>query len=389
MSIEIVKADDWKNLTKGRITTVIDPMVIRCGELFLRGASEVGDPESTWGLLDKNLHAIGMFFDQIVLNEKIPIFNYGDTFDSGLDLDKRVLGEVNQLGGDILCEVDVTHGAYHQVKTAALDEVKALYQGQACIKPTLAESILNELSTAEYQWQPSLEEFGANLPSDDERRLAAFFLGGLIFGGYAQLLSGEHVLQPKRSRLFLAAHLREKSSRFELEKQLFGKLKTHSQTHCEDLPWMPTFFPYLLSKADTPMEVLHEAIKLRKTKEVMDYRLWIGQVLDDWERNGHIGTDKVKDVEKISENIDRILGRKPSLPQINLKVSVADVVKAKPSGGIDASSSVNALWGWFLNSLPGNRYRKLLARAIVDDSEYPRLLKRLNTVWSENNKRGL
>jgi hypothetical protein len=381
MTIEIIKTDDWNNLVNGRLTTVLDPMVIRCGELFLRGRSASGDPDSTWGLLDKNVHAIGMFFDQLVLNEKIPIFNYGDTFDAGLDLDKRVLGEINQLGGDILCEVDVTYDAYHQVKSVALEEVKTLYQGQACIEPTLAMSILSELSTSEYQWQPSLEEFGDELASDDERRLAAFFLGGLIFGGYAQLLSGQHVLQPKRSRLFLAAHLREKSSQFELEKQLFGKLKTYSQTHCEDLPWMPSFFPYLLSKADTPLGVLQEALALRNTEAVADYRQWIGVVLDDWEKNGHIGTDKKKDVDKVVEHIDRILGHKPTLPQFKLKVSVADVIKAKPPGEIDATSSINALWGWFLDSLPGNRYRKLLARALVDDNEYKILTKRLHTVW--------
>jgi hypothetical protein len=54
------------------------------------------------------------------------------------------------------------------------------------------------------------------LLSPREQRLQSFLLGGLIFGGYAQQLSiehetadfqAEHVLQPKRSQLFLASVL--------------------------------------------------------------------------------------------------------------------------------------------------------------------------------------
>jgi hypothetical protein len=381
MAIEVHGQYDWEKLTANRLTVVLDPMVVRCGELFLRGASGTQNADSTWGLLSANLHAVGMFFDRIVLNETIPVFNYGDTFDAGLNLDQRVLREVNQ-HGPILIDVDVGYEAYHQVKSAALEEVKKLYLGDARIDPTLAKNIRDELNAAEYQWEPSLEDFGAELPSDDERRLAAFFLGGLIFGGYAQMLAGEHIVQPKRSRLFVAAHLREKSSHFELEDHLFGELKARAETHCEDLPWMPTFFPYLLSKADTPLGVLRQALALRESDGVDDYRRWLGEVLEDWNQNGRIGIEKKNDVQRVVQSIDRKLGRVATLPQVELKVSLADVLAAKPPGGIDVGPAVNALWGWCLNSLPGNRYRKLLARAVVKDSEYRRLTARLKTVWS-------
>src|SRR2546422_10278357 len=93
MTILVKETSDWQKLLVGE--TVVDPMVFRCGELFLKGAKEAGDPKKTWDLLTCNIHAIGMFFDSLILNEKLPVFNYGDTFDDHLNFEQRVLTKIN------------------------------------------------------------------------------------------------------------------------------------------------------------------------------------------------------------------------------------------------------------------------------------------------------
>ena len=70
------------------------------------------------------------------------------------------------------------------------------------------EDICNELSEAEYQWCPGLGELEGQLVGEN-KKLAQFLLGGLIFAAYAKKLGGEHMMQPKRTRLFLAAALHD------------------------------------------------------------------------------------------------------------------------------------------------------------------------------------
>ena len=246
---------------------------------------------------------------------------------------------------------------------------------------TKAQDIYNELTASEYRWNPNLLSLEAELTSDVEKRLAKFFLGGLIFGGYAQLMNGEHVVQPKRSRLFLAAQLGMKSGGGGLEDTLFRELKARTNTPSEDIPWRPTFFPYLLSRSRSPMQVLLAAVVLRHSPEVKDYREWLRGVLNDWKRHGRITVEKEKDVRAIAQSVDRKLGVVPSAPKVELKVTIADVAANKPLGALDLMPVMQGIWGWFLDSLPGNRYRKLLTRAIVADHEYKELTNSVRTIW--------
>lgn len=214
MAIVITNRNEWVKLAS--LDTVVDPMIIRAGELFLQGAGD----EETWAFLSSNLHGVGMFFDTLVVRERIPVFDYGDTYDMSLS-PLHVFDLVN-INDEILVPVSVGYEAYGEVKRAALGEVAALYEGPRAIERGLADSIGRELSAADYRWNPSLGELESRLASDEERRIAKFMLGGLIFGGYAQILGGEHLLQPKRSRLFLAAALRAPSADHELEQALFA-----------------------------------------------------------------------------------------------------------------------------------------------------------------------
>jgi hypothetical protein len=318
-----------------------------------------------------------MFFDAIVLNELIPIFNYGDTFDAKLNWDKSVLGRLNDRG-PVLVDIDVAYEPYWQVKTAAIAELTKLYQGERRVSQQLAESIIAEQSTAEYRWQPDIgEELRGKLAADHDRRLAQFLLGGLQFAGYAQLLGGDHVMEPKRSRLYLAVSLRQPATH-ELEEQLFSSVKSFASLQCEDIPWTPTFFPYLLSTANDVETLIAETLSLRESEEVADYRRWLRGVLSDWE-DGRISARAERDLEEVRQSVQRRLRLTSIVPEVQVKISVA---RAAAPGEIDATPMVRALWGWFLSLLPGKRYRKLLSRAIAADAEYVRLDKRVLKVWS-------
>jgi hypothetical protein len=72
-----------------------------------------------------------------------------------------------------------------------------------------------------------------------------------------------------------------------------------------------------------------------------------------WSAHGEIESFK-RDVASIAKAIDRVTG----------KVSVAPEVELFPN-------------------LPGNRYRKILARAVATDQQYAQLENRLKTVWAE------
>lgn len=81
-----MQSGDWKTLAEHDLDLVVDPMILRSGDLFLQGKKRAVDPQAIWGFLDKNLHSLGMFFDGIILHEQIPVFDYAATYDHELNL---------------------------------------------------------------------------------------------------------------------------------------------------------------------------------------------------------------------------------------------------------------------------------------------------------------
>lgn len=377
MSLTIEKSDDWLAITKLG-GPVVDSMIVRCGELFLQGAGGVRDAGAAWDLLTMNIHALGTFFDRLILDEKIPVFNYDDSSYGGQYFNERVLTQVNAKE-EILIDVNVRYQAYDDVRRAALLELKKLYEGgTAGIDAEEAFKILDELTASGYAWNPQLGNLV--LRDDNEKRLAAYILGGLIFGAYAQLAGRDHLMQPKRSRLFLAISLKQASSRA-AEQYLFEKLGTLVSGPTAEVPYTPTFFPLLLQKSANPSEVLTNALDLRRSGEVSDYRAWLNEALSDFDTNGRITIARAREVAKIASAIQRKLEGFP-FPRVEIKVTVADVAAVKPPGvGVDLTAPAKAAWGWVVEQLPGKRHRKLLSRAIIANREYVVLDSRVQTVW--------
>lgn len=265
-----------------------------------------------------------------------------------------------------------------------LTKLAELYSGPPRIKAEMVNDIVLELAAAEYRWQPSLGQLDPLLPSDLERTLAKFLLGGMIFSAYAQILEGEHVIQPKRSRLFLAVALDAQSAQYRFEDELFAELKNRARASVTDMPWRPTFFPYLLASSDNPNAVLAHALVLRGSTELGEYREWLRMAFQRWSTHGEIEPFK-RDVASIASAIDRVTGKISIAPKVDFKITVTDVAKiaaGQPAGpGVDLTPTLQGLWGWIIPNLPGERYRKILMRAVATDQQYAQIENRLRTVW--------
>ena len=205
---EIKNNQDWIKLKDAGFDTVIDPLVVRAGELFIRDLDEYENKEEAFNFLDKNIHGISTFIDTLILSKGIPIFNYNPSFREGFWFGEKIVQEINQ-EEEIIKEVDVNYEAYENVKESALKELENIYQGENKVSSDLANDILSELSDSQYSWAPSLGDSISTLNSENERWLAAFILGGIIFNGYAQKLGGDRIIQPKRSRLLLSVFLKD------------------------------------------------------------------------------------------------------------------------------------------------------------------------------------
>ncbi len=388
--------EDWQRVASVG-GPVVDPMILRCGDIFLRGAAvspyeileQRGNTKVTqhdvWQVLDVNLKALATFFDRIVLDEKIPIFDYTQSFLVDPSFDRTSLGLVNQGGDEVLVEVQVNYDIYSKVKAAAEEQLAVLY-GPGGYSPTAdeADKILGELATSGYTWYPDIPGFerGNALSIEQQRdferarQLAGYILAGLIFGAYAAKAGVDHLMQPKRSSLFLATSFKKYGPRSE-EQNLFDEFNNLPSIKKAEIPFTPTFFPLLLRDSKNPQEMIAKALKLRKSSEIREYRDWLRAVLNDFSRNGAISMEVTSEVQSILDGVRR-KSEAFHFPKIEFTWKILELA---PELSIEINQALEVPWGWFVERLPGKRYRKLLGRALIVDYEYRNLERRANTVW--------
>jgi hypothetical protein len=382
----IAEEKDWQLIQQGDV--IIDPLVLRYGEIFLGGRMAAGErADAKWRAIANDVGGLLLFFDQIVLRERIPIFNYGDTFDMGLNLSERVLARVNEHEG-ILVEADVQYSPYTLAKTAAIEQVKELFDEKLELPDSLAAEVIRHLSVFEYDWNPNVDALG--LQSDKTRRLAAFLVGGLVFGAYAQQTGAPHVLQPKRSRLFTAVSLKSENASDMFESKLFGELASVVRAAggtVEDIP-IVSFMPLLLSRGtvgETAGDLLERALAFRSLPAVRDYRSQMALLFAEWAGEGSISMETRKSVKRLTGRVARELGVAKD------ELWTAKVNAAKLSTGgfppIDASLDVREgtkrLWGWVFPGLINRGSRKLLTRATMAQSDYVDVAKALRSRWAQ------
>ena len=395
VAIQIEKDADWEKVRDNkRIKVVVDPMVFRTADVFLRGSKgisqspELKHPDTMWSAISSNIDSLCAFFDALILEELLPMYDYEMTFPPDIDTGKHTLVELCNAHADeaVLVPITVKEQAYQEMKRAAVSKLHELPD----ILPTTATDILTELSAFDYEWRPDLWR-GEKAGDTQERVLDTFRYGGLLFTGYAQRTGSDHLLQPKRARLYLATSLG--ADRLDDEKALFAELMKLANEAPEgvqrtgDLPAAPTFLPYLLRFDDgTPLKLLRRALRLRKSGVIGEYRGWRQNVIEEIDR-GRALTKSRKEISRIAGAIARELKVEDSSIKVNAKVGAKVSAIGPEVGaelGVEKEVNLAATLGWILRNVPGYRYRKLLMRMVIAQREYWHVDRHLKSVWMAN-----
>jgi hypothetical protein len=374
------------------LTTVVDPMIYRSADVFLRGAD--GFPEEHraqyWRGLSANIGSLIAFFDALAFNEKLPMFNYVYTFPADL-MNGRVALELAcnkgcSRGEEVIIPVSVEHAAYRQAKEGAVAELMEI---RARANLELRDEILQELSDLDYEWRPDLpaEEVVADALDNNEAKrererelnFARFLLGGLIFGSYAQALGGEHVLQPKRSRLVLSAVM---GTPGQYEDALLLKLRETARELegkglVFEIPARTAVLPYLLlnGEQNSARDLLNRALALRQTTGARRYRQ-LRREIDALLEAGRQPLEAMR-ILADAENEAKQLLRPRAARQGGLDFSATATV-AGPELGV---SSLRSLFGWFNDRMPWRQHFRLLQRLRGAEYQFRDVSVQIKAAW--------
>ncbi|MEO5993515.1 MAG: hypothetical protein ABI563_04140 [Specibacter sp.] len=402
---------EWDELVRADLGLVVDPLIYRMGQFFLEGEHAAGaESEGHWNAISQDLTSLVTFLDMIVLYDRLPAFNYSDTFPDPGPLESLQTA-LNRYGEKVLYHVDVEHDVYREVKASALVQLEQLLANGPFISSAAAQSTLATLTTIQYAWEPNLEQVGTKITVPDERRLAQFLLGQLVFSGYSQLTGSPQIVAPRQSAFLVAAGLQETDAGTLSESALYDELRRRIRDAGDswrdvEAPWTPSFVPYLLSKMNVyrqgPDELVQMALDLRENKDVQRYRTL---------RRDFLSTDPLQSAEaqklltRAAEKVARNLatGRADlevtksifveRLPKAAGIVAGAGALAGGTSGailgglaGLAAESALkplqNPLWGWLVDGLPCRRAAKLLTRTVMAEHKMRNDLgKQLHAVW--------
>lgn len=390
--ISISSDTDWEQLFALKMDSVVDPMILRAGDVFLRGRrgamATLSNPDRAKILaaLTGDIGSLTTFFDQLVLAECLPVIDYGVTFETTLNYETPWICEkVNQVFDDrVLWTVHVHDKASSDAREAALAQLST------CPRPAgeLEATVLQHLNALDYEWRPNLGALEGHFISERQAGIQRFLYGGLVFGEFARASGATHVLQPKRAQLSLALALNWPTSQDNNEAGLYAELKKRlsCSKDLEDLSigfdGLPSVLPYLISKAErdtSPMQLLKLAKTLRESPAIEDYRQWRRELLANW-RAGKIDRGHEKDIKRMlmAAQGEISLG-KPVEVEAGVEVGIEG---PSASGNVKREVDVGQLWwGWVNPLIPGKRYTKLLTRMRVADYELARPGAALSTIW--------
>jgi len=377
--------EDWKRFTnftpEGGLDAVVDPMIYRTAEVFLRGrpgvSQTLASEDQVRKSIQRNLDSLMMFFDLIVLSRQLPIIDYGITFDRNIGVDSDdILQKCNQ-NEQLLVSVHVCGDASQVSRDAAFNVMK----DRTLVPKSIADDLCEDMFALEYKWTPDLSPL--EFAQEDDLQVLRFLYGASLFGAFAQMAGVAHVFQPRRSHALLAASLHADGGLAQDEERLYKKLaeimgqNSGSNNGSLELDGLPSFLPYLLSKGPScPADVLREALKLRNLGMIKDYRDWRNGLIRDWREKGLIRAQCRKELAAIGRSVRKELST-PAESTVELKVSMT---------GLDASwrIPVDQLWGWISSQLPGRRYMKVLTRLALARGEYEEIGRHVGSVWASD-----
>lgn len=410
----------WDDLATRGLDVVIDPLVLRTGQLFLEGSpadAELADRR--WAAIEEDIGALVAFFDLVVLRRQFPAFNYEDAFDPGPNIGDPLGSLVNSGGDKILFHVDVEHQMYRQAKAAALDELERTINGGGGVTEGVADEIVRTTAAVQYEWSPSLERLEEDLTSVRDKRVGRFLLGQLVFAGYAQQTGAPHVLSPGRSRLAAAVGIGAPKADRGHEADVYDELRRRSLAagdswRLRQLPWTPSFLPYLVHQTESkrfrvgPDLLLQQAKDLRETPALERYRTLSRELLSTENENSR---DASATLTAAADAVARSLGsQRKELGTLRrlavdlLPAAAGALGGATVAGPLGAAGGIvvgeagkaigklvvekvtesarDRLFGWYLDGLTNRSARKLLVRAMRADLDIQgSLAKELRIIW--------
>lgn len=163
---EMVEQVTWNRYSSRSITVldvIVDPMIYRTADVFLRAKSGVSktlhSSEQVRKAINRNVDSLATFFDLFILSENLPIIDYGITFDPHVGLDSSEIIEKSNQAEKVLISVHVRDQASSEARQVALD----LMKNKTAIPEPLAKDLREEMSALEYEWKPDLSPLSGAL----------------------------------------------------------------------------------------------------------------------------------------------------------------------------------------------------------------------------------
>ncbi len=429
----VASAEDWAALRDRRVSTVIDPAVIRIAGLFFDGPEGPLNREDTaWPILRANIQSLAAFVDAVVLERGISVFDYalnplGDRFtylsamwseNAQAVPDLRVV----EFLSPVLIPVRVVDPVWTQLHLKA----GATLAFANAIQPDRAEELGRELRTTSWgQWEnydrfgtitrSRLQEFQATLQTDNRGERYVEWLSDVmtrreherespnievtvpnvsedpivnmylhvaqLFGLFAGELNGTQVLSPAQSRAVLLASTGPAATNTSLtDAVLFAELTALMNTkppgyeRSVELE-QPSFLPYLLSRGvKSPIELFERAVELRDNRSVRNYSKWLHDARLKLS-GGRLTTANEREIRRAGRAVERTLDVKPLVTSVSLDVG------PMPSAGVSAPIDLSRARDWVLSVWPGKRYRRVLLKLALSQREYIDLGAALERVW--------
>jgi hypothetical protein len=370
-------------------------MILRAGDVFLMGQEQASDmlPQEkgrVWQALDKNIHGILCFFDLLVTRDRIPLINYWHTFGANV-FEKELKGRT--------VRVAVDQPYYEHIKAGALANLRHCKTSRLSVADV--RDVTDELDAFGWEWAPELD--GVKV-SEQRRPIAQFLLGGFVFGAYAQVSGTEHIIQSKRSRLFLALSAPEAGKRpwaYEREQELFQNLReacrTEAHVRYDELPAAPSVALYLIARkpgVGTPRALLSEVLAFRDSPDGKTYRQW-WQDLRGGLAKGHVDRKAEGDVRKVAAELDRrfrVGATKTSESRLSFegsaeaKIAIPLVGSAKLGGKVKAEKVHLPRAEWLRRFIVENTtlrkgHRRVLLRLALAQQEYENFVLGMKKLW--------
>jgi hypothetical protein len=377
---------------------VIDPTVFRVADVFARGRSgaesdPTSDPTSAWKLIRDNLVEVAAFVDAVVLEPGLVVPDYGESFGSPFPWAEEVQGQQDPRGDlpPLFDIVNLKHHAPHPPLLAPIKVRGAVWWplagklfGQLKEATPLPEEVTAGLARRldSMQWR-----FGEKLllaepqwPLSPNIRVNGFLYVTLLFGRYAEKMGGTQLLSPAATSALLTAELSEDTlsdaDLFTTLEQVYDSVPGAEKRTLRVA--RPSFLPYLLEdeKIQTPADLLQKAVAEREKPEVREYRGWLAGIQARIDSAGRMPLDAKKQLTDLVAHIEwRYAANAPLTFDVGVQLwPPAPTISKK----VDATGPRD----WWLRTMPGSRYRRMLLKLTLATAETVRIETPLRGLWN-------